>query len=124
MLHQLRTMPNGVRLFLLYAFLLLAFVGVTTPLIIAQAVEAPISPEGLVWMLLLAYVIFTLTLVLQRKQAGYPLAIGLWTLSLPLIPVLFLSPAGLPGAVVAAIVAVTVLWALRRPSVRGWFVEP
>ena len=117
-------MPAGVRVFLAYGLLLLAFVGLTTPIIVSQAVEAPISPIGLVWMLLLAYLIFTLTLVLQRKQAAYPLAIGLATLSLPIVPLLYLSPAGLPGALLAGFVAVAVFWALRRPGVRSWFNEP
>jgi len=117
-------MPVGVRILLTYGFLLLAAVGVTLPLIVAQAVEAPISPIGVVWMLLLAYLVFTLTLVLQRKQAAYPLTVGLATLSLPLVPLLYLSPAGLPGAMAAAIVVVLVFWALLRPSVRSWFDRP
>ena len=68
------------------------------PLVISQAVEAPISFIGLVWMLLLAYLIFTMTLVLQRKRAAYGLALGLATLCLPLAPLLLLSPAGVVGA--------------------------
>ena len=94
------------------------------PIIVSQAVEAPISFIGLVWMLLLAYLIFTMTLVLQRKQAAYPLALGLATLSVPLVPLLFLSPAGLPGALVAVLVSISVFWALTRPGVRSWFIEP
>lgn len=124
MLHLVRDMPNGVRVFLAYGLLLLALVGLTTPLIVSQAVEAPVSPIGLVWMLLLAYLVFTITLVLQRKQAAYPLALGLATLSVPLVPVLYLSPTGLPGALIAMIVVVVVFWALRRPGVRTWFTEP
>ena len=46
-------MPLGVRVFLILAFLLLAFLGLTTPLIVAQAVEAPITGLGLVWICLL-----------------------------------------------------------------------
>jgi hypothetical protein len=124
MLQQLRAMPRGVRVFLIYGFLMLTFLGLTLPLIVAQAVEAPISFPGLVWMALLAYLIFTITLVLQRKQAGYPLALGLATLSLPVVPLMYLSPAGLPGALIALGVAVLVIWSLRRPSSRAWFVEP
>lgn len=124
MLQIWRGMPVGVRIFLAYAFLVLAFVGVTLPLVVAQAISAPISPLGIVWMALLAYLIFTMTLVLQRKEAAYPLALGLATLSLPLIPMLYLSPAGVPGALFAAVVAVLVFGALRRPGVRAWFNEP
>ena len=94
MLQQVRVMPIGVRVFLLYAFAILALVGLGTPLVVDQAVEAPVSPLGVVWMLLLAYLIFTITLVLQRKQAGYPLALGLASLSLTLVAFTLFSPAG------------------------------
>jgi hypothetical protein len=124
MLGQRRLMPVGVLLFLVYGFAMLAGLAVAMPLVIDQAVEASVSPLGVVYMLLLAYLIFTLTLVLQRKQAGYPLALGLATLSVPLIPILFLSPAGLPGAVIATMLAVGLFVALRRPTTRAWFVEP
>lgn len=121
---QLRGMPRGVLVFLLYGFAILAFLGLTMPLIVAQAIEAPISFPGLVWMLLLAYLIFTLTLVMQRKQAAYPLALGLASLGLTLVPIMYLSPAGLPGAIIALAVTLLVIWSLRRPASRGWFVEP
>jgi hypothetical protein len=123
MLDTLRRMPNGVRVFLLYGFLLLAALGLTLPLVVAQAVEAPVSGIGLLWMLLLAYLVFTLTLVLQRKQAAFRLALGLATLTLPLVPLLGLF-AGLPGALFALALAGLVFAALLRPGVRGWFVEP
>jgi len=123
-IQQLRLMPNGVRLFLLYAGAILALIGVSMPLVIDQAIEAPVSPIGIVYMLLLAYSIFTITLVLQRKQAAYPLALGLATLSLPLVPIVFLSPAGLTGAVIALALAIVLIWGLRRRSTRTWFVEP
>ena len=124
MLQLVRQMPPGVLVFLGYAFLILAFLGLTLPLVIEEAVVAPISFIGLVWMLLLAYLIFTMTLVLQRKQAAYPLALGLISLLLPLAAVLLLSPAGLVGAILAVAVFVLVLWSLRRPRSRGWFMEP
>ena len=47
--------------------------------------------EGLVVMVLLAYTIFTTTLVLQRKQAARGLALGLASLTIPLVPLLALS---------------------------------
>lgn len=115
-------MPNGVRLVFGYGLLLMACLALTLPLVVELAVEAPISALGLLWMLLLAYLIFTLTLILQRKQAGWMLSIGLATLSVPLVPVLYFWGgllAGLAGAAVAAVL----FWALRRPAVRGWFVE-
>jgi hypothetical protein len=124
MLALLRQMPPGVVVFLAYALLVLAILGLSMPLVISQAVEAPISFIGLVWMLLLAYLIFTMTLVLQRKQAAYGLALGLATLCVPLVPLLFLSPAGVLGAIVGLLVFAVVLWSLRRPRTRAWFVEP
>ena len=42
-------------------------------------------------MILLAYTIFTITLVLQRKQAARGLALGLASLTLPAVPLGFLS---------------------------------
>lgn len=116
-------MPWGVRGFLAYALLLLALVGLGLPLVVSQAVEAPITPIGLVWMLLLAYAVFTLTLVLQRKRAAWGLALGLATLSVPLVPLLGLA-AGLPGALAAAILAIALFGGLLRPRTRAWFGEP
>ena len=123
MLQTFREMPTGVRIFLVYGFAMLAFLGLTLPRIINEAVDAPVSPIGLLWMLLLAYLVFTITLVLQRKQAGFGLAVGLVTLTLPLIPILGLF-AGVPGALIGIVVSVGLFWALRRPGVRAWFSEP
>jgi hypothetical protein len=122
MLQTLRAMPNGVRIFLVYAFLMLAILGLTLPLVVDQAVTAPLSAIGLVWMLLLAYLIFTITLVLQRKQAAYMLSLGLSSLTVPLIFVLGIF-AGLPGAVFALALALILFRGLMRPSSRRWFVE-
>ena len=122
MLATLRAMPNGVRVFLVYAFAMLAFLGLTLPLVVDQAVTTPISGIGLVWMLLLAYLIFTITLVLQRKQAAYMLSLGLASLTVPLIFVLG-TFAGLPGAVFALALALILFRSLRRPTSRAWFVE-
>jgi len=116
-------MPNGVRIVLLWGFVLLAGVGLTLPLVIDQAIEAPVSPLGLLWMLLLAYLVFTLTLMLQRKQAAWMLALGLASLSLPLALILF-SWAGAIGAVVGIAICVMLFIGLRGPSARAWFSEP
>ena len=117
-------MPGGVRVFLVYGFVVLAILGLSLPQIIDQAVEAPVSAIGVVWMLLLAYVIFTITLVLQRKQAAYGLAVGLSTLTVPLVAIMYFSRAGFPGAAIALCVAVLVIGSLRRSATRTWFVEP
>src|SRR5918992_518292 len=98
MLDVLRQMPPGVRVILAFGFVLLAIVGLTLPLVVNQAVTAPISELGLLWMLLLAYLVFTLTLILQRKQAGWLLSLGLASLSIPVAFILF-SWAGAVGAI-------------------------
>ncbi|MGH2467741.1 MAG: hypothetical protein ACRDGL_08425 [Candidatus Limnocylindrales bacterium] len=122
MLETLRQMPGGVRVFLVYGFLILAFLGLTLPLVVAQAVETPVTLIGLVWMALLAYLVFTITLVLQRKQAAYGLSMGLATLTIPLIPLLALA-AGVVGAIFSLALAILVFGSLRRASSRAWFSE-
>jgi hypothetical protein len=125
MLQVVREMPSGVLLFLGYAFLVLAFLGLTMPIVIAEAVVAPISFIGVVWMALLAYLIFTITLVLQRKQAAFNLSIGLTSLLVPLGIVSLFSPqGGTPGAVIALGAFAFLFFSLRRPKNRAWFAEP
>src|SRR5688572_14875401 len=116
-------MPNGVRVVLAFGFVLLAGVGLTLPLVIDQAIEAPISPLGLLWMLLLAYLVFTLTLILQRKQAGWLLSIGLVSLSVPLIAILF-SWGGVLAALFGVALAALLFWSLRAGRTRAWYSEP
>ena len=123
MIERVREMPNGVRIVLAFGFVLLAGVGLTLPLVIDQAVEAPVSPVGILWMLLLAYLVFTLTLMLQRKQAAWMLALGLASLSLPLALILF-SWAGVIGLVIGIAIAVMLFLGLRGRTARAWFSEP
>ena len=95
------------------------------PIVIAEAVEAPISFIGVVWMALLAYLIFTMTMVLQRKQAAYNLALGLTWLLVPLAIVSLFSPlGGTIGAILALVAFGVLLLSLRRRKSRDWFVEP
>jgi hypothetical protein len=125
MLETVRQMPSGVLVLLGYAFLVLAFLGLTMPLVIEEAVVAPISFIGVVWMALLAYLIFTMTMVLQRKQAAYNLSIGLTSLLVPLAIVSLFSPqGGTPGAIIALGAFLFLFFSLRRPNSRKWFVEP
>jgi len=112
-----------VRVVLAFGFVLLAGIGLTLPLVIEQAVEAPVSVVGLIWMLLLAYLIFTLTLILQRKQAAWMLSVGLASLTLPLTVVLFFG-AGFLGAVAGLALAALMFLSLRGERVRTWFSEP
>jgi hypothetical protein len=116
-------MPTGVRVVLAFGFVLLAGIGLTLPLVINLAVEAPVSPLGLLWMLLLAYLVFTLTLILQRKQAGWLLSLGLASLSIPITVIMF-TWGGLIGAVAGLLLVVALFYSLRGASARAWFSEP
>ena len=115
-------MPIGVGVVVGFGLLLLAALGLTLPLVVNQAVEAAISPIGVVWMLLMAYLIFTLTLVLQRKQAAWMLAIGMASLALPLTLILW-QWASFGGALVGIAAGVVLFFALRNPRSRAWFNE-
>jgi hypothetical protein len=123
MLTQLRAMPPGVRIFLGYAFLVLGAIGLSLRWVIDQAISAPISLPGVVAMVLLAYTIFTTTLVLQRKEASRVLALGLATLTLPAIPLLLLAALPLFALIVAAFAGL-LFFGLTRPEVRAWLSEP
>ncbi len=108
---------------LAFGFLLLSGLGLTLPLVISQAVEAPVSPVGLLYMLLLAYLVFTLTLILQRKQAAWMFSLGLVSLSVPMAVVLW-AWGGLLPLVAGIVLAAILFWSLRGERVRGWFNEP
>jgi len=116
-------MPGGVRIFLGYAFLILGLLGLSLRWVVDQAISAPISPVGVVAMVLLAYTIFTTTLVLQRKEASRALALGLSTLTIPAVPLAFLAAQPV-GALIAAVLAALLFFGLTRPEVRGWLNEP
>jgi len=122
MLSTVRAMPGGVRLFLLYALLILAAIGVALPRIVELAVAVPVSFEGLVAMILLAYTIFTTTLVLQRKEAARTLALGLATLTVPAIPLLLLGGLVVQAVFVAAFAALLFRGLLSAPT-RAWLNE-
>lgn len=123
MLQTIREMPGGLRLFLLYAFLILAGVGLSLRFVIDQAVEASVSFPGVVVMALLAYTIFTTTLVLQRKVAARGLAFGLASLTVPLVPLLLASRLAIEAIFVAAL-ALLLFRGLLRPDVRAFLNEP
>jgi hypothetical protein len=123
MLTSLREMPGGIRLFLVYAVLILAAIGLSMRYVVDLAIAAPISFPGIVVMVLLAYTIFTTTLVLQRKEAARGLALGLASLTIPAVPLLLVGGLPIP-AVVTAIVGVLLFRGLRRPDARAWLSEP
>jgi hypothetical protein len=123
MLEQLRAMPGGVRIFLGYAFLVLGVIGLSLRWVVDQAISAPVSLPGVVVMILLAYTIFTTTLVIQRKEASRTLALGLSTLTIPAVPLLLLAAQPV-AALVAAALAGLLFFGLTRPEVRTWLSEP
>ena len=116
-------MPAVVRVFLGYAILILGVIGLSLRFVIDLAVAAPVSPIGLVVMALLAYDIFTITMVLQRKEASRPLALGLSSLTVPAVPLLLIAGM-LPVALLAAALGVLLLRGLAGPAARAWLSEP
>ena len=122
MLATVRAMPGGIRLFLVYALLILGAIGVALPRIIELAVNVPVSFEGLLAMILLAYTIFTTTLVLQRKEAARTLALGLSSLTVPAIPLLLLGGLVVQAVFVAALSAL-LFRGLLSTGTREWLSE-
>jgi hypothetical protein len=116
-------MPFGVRLFLIYAVLILIGIGLSLRFVVDQAIYAPVSPIGVVVMILLAYTIFTTTLVIQRKQAGFALAVGLASLTVPLIVLLAVSPVHPAAPVFVAAFGLLLFRGLLRPDVRIYLSE-
>jgi hypothetical protein len=123
MIDRVRAMPGGIRLFLLYALLILFGIGISLRSVVDLAISTPVSFEGLVVMILLAYTIFTTTLVLQRKQAARGLALGLVSLTVPLVPLLLLSRLVVEGIFVATL-GLALFRGLLRPEVRTYLNEP
>ena len=120
MLDAVRAMPTGVRLFLAYGLVLLALIGLALPGVVGLATGVPITGPGVVLMLLLAYTVFTLTLVLQRKRAAWWLALGLSSLTVPLVLFFLLAEAPLEALVLGGLTAGLFL-GLRSAAARRWF---
>jgi hypothetical protein len=123
MLQTLRAMPGGIRLFLVYAVLILAGIGLSLRIVVDQAIAAPVSPLGVLVMVLLAYTIFTVTLVLQRKQAARGLAIGLASLVIPAVVLLATSPVHPATPIFVAAFGLLLFRGLLRPDVRAYLSE-
>jgi hypothetical protein len=118
-MQSVRGMPWGVALFLVYSTLILVGVGVSLGSVVDQAIIVPITLQGAVLMALLAYTIFTMTLVLQRKAAARGLALGLATLAVPAVPLALLAGQVI-GAVVIVVAAILVVYGLRAPNAVAW----
>ena len=119
----IRSMPAGIRLFLLYAVVILIGIGLSLRFVVDQAIAAPVSLPGIVVMVLLAYTIFTTTLVLQRKQAAFGLAVGLASLTIPLVLLLATSPVHPALPVFTAAFGLLLFRGLLRPEVRTYLSE-
>ncbi|HJP87417.1 MAG TPA: hypothetical protein VJ850_00055, partial [Candidatus Limnocylindrales bacterium] len=100
-----------------------AGVGLALPGVVAEAILIPITFTGVVLMALLAYTIFTVTLVIQRKEAARNLSLGLLSLALPAIPLALLYGYVIP-AVVVAVVAIVLFRGLRAPAALAWLDQP
>lgn len=116
-------MPAAVRGFLAYALAVLAAVGISLPYVVDLAIAAPVSLPGIVVMVLLAYTIFTITLVLQRKEAARTLALGLSTLPVPLVLWLLVVGQLIAGIFLASLAALLIR-GLRGPRARAFLSEP
>jgi len=119
---RIRRVPWGIAILLVYGFLILAAVGLALPAVVAMATDMPVSLPGLVVMALLAYTIFTLTLVLQRKAAARILTLGLASLTVPAILLALLYGQAILGVIVALFAAL-LFRGLTRPAVAGWLDE-
>lgn len=123
MFQTVRAMPGGIRLFVVYALLILAGIALSLRVVVDQAIAAPVSPLGILVMVLLAYTIFTTTLVIQRKQAARGLAIGLASLVIPAVAILATSPVHPATPFFVAAFGVLLFRGLLKPEVRTYLSE-
>jgi hypothetical protein len=121
-IERVRTVPWGIWLFLAYGFLVLAGIGVSLPYVVDMAINAPVSVTGILVMLVLAYTIFTITLVFQRKRAARTFALGLASLAVPPVPIFLLGGAPVVAAFFAAL-AILLYRGLRPQVVGRWLTE-
>jgi len=123
MLATLRSMPTGLRIFLVYALAILVVIGLSMRYVVDTAIATPITLQGVAAMALLAYTIFTITTVLQRKQAARGLAMGLASLTVVAVP-FFVLYSPWPLAMVDVLVGIALFRGLTRPAVRAFLIEP
>ncbi|MFL5685746.1 MAG: hypothetical protein ACJ77D_06790 [Chloroflexota bacterium] len=116
-------MPLGIRLFLAYGAVILVGIALSMRTVVDQAATMPISPIGVVVMILLAYTIFTMTLVIQRKQAGFGLALVLASLVIPGVLLLAISPVHPATPFFLAAFGLLLFRGLLRPDVRTYLSE-
>jgi hypothetical protein len=129
-------MPLAVRLWFVWAFLLLAVTG----LLLGRIVEfidfserAPFSLLGIFMMVELAAVLFGITVALQRKRIAHRFAIGIALLPIPILaflpPILLEMPREAANGwylllvPIGAVISVVLVAGLLRASARSYFAE-
>jgi hypothetical protein len=129
-------MPIGVRLWFVWAFVLLAITGILLPRIIEFvdfSQKAPFSLLGIFMMAELAALLFAITVAMQRKRIAHRFAIGIAILAAPILaglpPILLDFP---PEAVagwqalfipLGLLISVVLVIGLLRPGSRAYFSE-
>ena len=73
--------------------------------------------------LLIAYLVFTLTLVIQRKQAAWNLSLGMASLVVPVTLILWQWASAL-GALAGIALGLLLFLSIRGARVRAWFSQP
>ena len=119
MTSSIRRIPWGILLFLVYAGLILVAIALSLRTVIDQAIDTPVSFIGVVVMALLAYTIFTITLVVQRKAAARGFALGLSTLTVPPIALTLIGGQFVVSLFFAAL-GILLVRGLLDPRVAGW----
>jgi len=132
----MREAPLPVRLWFVWAFLLLAGTGLLLPRIVGFvdfSERAPFSLLGIFMMLELAAVLFGITVALQRKRIAHRFAIGIAFLPVPVLaglpPILLdMPPTAANGWYLLTVpigfaLTVVLVAGLLRPGARAWFNE-
>jgi hypothetical protein len=128
--------PWPVRLWMIWAFVLLAESGLLLPKIVEFtdfSERAPFSLLGIFMMAEIAALLFGITVVIQRKRIGHRFALGIAILAVPMLaglpPALFeMEPAAANGwyaltVPLGLLISLVLVIALLRPSARAWFIE-
>ena len=130
-------MPLAVRIWFVWAFVLLALTGLLLPRVVGFidfSERAPFSILGIFMMIELAAVLFGITVALQRKRIAYRFAVGIALLPVPILaglpPILLeMPPTAANGWYVLTVpigllISVVLLVGLLRAASREYFSEP
>ena len=130
-------MPLAVRLWFVWAFVLLALTGLLLPRVVGFidfSERAPFSILGIFMMIELAAVLFGITVALQRKRIAYRFAIGIALLPVPILaglpPILLeMPPTAANGwylltVPIGALMSAGLVIGLLRSGSREYFSEP